>query len=195
MDTDRPRSPCRGRSPERRSRERRSCCLLAWWRPGHECGRTVMKSPECPVTVEDIVVATHELYVPSVFTQQDEDDVADRGRLVVTPCLQNGVEDEVTLGAPGRPFRVRLTEGLMPGVHPHSRDLADTVGAEGGDDVIGPPVVQRLRVDRQGGPHPFGHVGKRRAHGSLLPLPQNPRSTTGRSRGFTFTARRAVSSS
>src|SRR6202161_1222022 len=101
----------------------------------------MMESPLCPVTVENIVVATNELYVPSFLTQQDEDDVADRGGLVVTPGPDHGVEDQVTLGAPRRPFRVRLTEGVVPGVRAHARDLADTLGPEGGGDVFGPPVV------------------------------------------------------
>jgi hypothetical protein len=45
----------------------------------------MMESPQCPVTVEHVVVAPHELGVPARFAQQDEDDVADGGGLVLAP--------------------------------------------------------------------------------------------------------------
>ena len=113
-DTDRPRSRCRGRSPGRRSRGLRSWCLLAWGRRGHERGRTVMEAPACAVTVEHVVVAADKLNVPAGVTHEDEDHITRRGRLVITPGLDDRVEDEVALGATWRPLRVRLTEASCP---------------------------------------------------------------------------------
>ena len=64
----------------------------------------------------------------------------------------------------------------------------DAVGAEGGDDVVGPAVVERLGVRGDRGADALGDVGegRRRAHASESA--QKPMSTIGRSSGFTLTS-------
>ena len=47
----------------------------------------------------------------------------------------------------------------MAFVGAHARNVADAVGAEGGDDVVGSAVVQRLRVRGDGGADAFDNVG------------------------------------
>ena len=76
--------------------------------------------------------------------------------------------------------RVRRAERVVAFVGAHARDVADAVGAEGGDDVVGPAVVERLGVRGNGGADALGDVGERDlgAHGSMPA--QKPRSTIGR---------------
>ena len=60
----------------------------------------------------------------------------------------------------------------MPGVRTHARDSHHTIGAEGGDHVVGPSVVQGLRVQGECRPHPLGDLGKRcPAHCAILTRP------------------------
>ena len=66
----------------------------------------------------------------------------------------------------------------------------DAVGAERGDDVVGPAVVERLRVRGDRGADALDDVGVGRRRRSC----QKPRSTIGLSNGFTLTACSAGSS-
>jgi hypothetical protein len=125
------------------------------------------------------VVAPDDLHRPAAVTDQEEDDVARRARLVVAPIVHVGVEDEVTLRAPGRPARVRGAQGVVALVGAHARDDANAVGAERGHDVVGAAVVERVGVRGDRRPHAFGH----RREARRVCAHQKPRSTIGRSNG------------
>src|SRR5262245_9954198 len=141
--------------------------------------------PPCPAdVVERVVVPAHELHCPSAAAVQQEDDIARRAGLVVAPVGEEGVEDEVALRSAGHPPGVRRPERVVAFVRAQPRDVTRPVGAEGGDEVVGPAVVERLRVHRDGGTDPLGDLG-------VGLHDQNPRSTTGRSSGFTLSCRSA----
>ena len=62
---------------------------------------------------------------------------------------------------------VGVAERVVAGVRAHARDVDGAVGAEGGDDVVGPAVVQGQGVRGDRGADALGHLSqRRRAHGS-----------------------------
>src|SRR5947208_1066357 len=111
----------------------------------------MVESPRAVVVVEDVVVSTDELDRPAGSALQNEDHVANRDRLVIAPLGDEGVDDQVALGALGLPPGVGLAEGVVAPVGTQARDLTDAVGAEGGDDVVGSAVVESMRVPGDGG--------------------------------------------
>ena len=62
----------------------------------------------------------------------------------------------------GIPQRVVTVVGAEPG------DVAATVGAERGDDVVGATVVERVGVRGDGGAHPLGDVCVGATHVRIL---------------------------
>jgi hypothetical protein len=95
----------------------------------------------------------------------------------------------VALGLPRLQSGVSLAKGIVAFMGTHAGDVAATVGAEGGDDVVGAPVVEGLRVR-----------GDRRARARVdfgaarRGVNQKPRSRIGLSKGATLTVCTAGSS-
>src|SRR5262249_8693829 len=89
----------------------------------------------------------------------------------------------MTLRPPRLPFRVRRAQRVATFVLAHARDVADAIGTERGDDVVGASVVERLGVRGDRGTDTFDHF-RVTAH-------QKPMSTTGCSSGFTLISRSA----
>ncbi len=58
--------------------------------------------------------------------------------------------------------RRRLAQRVVAGVGAHARDVDDAVGAEGGDDVVGAAVVERVGVRGDRGADAFGDLGEGR---------------------------------
>ena len=112
----------------------------------HELGHAAVEPPGAVRVVERVVVAADELDRPALLALQDEDHVADGRGLVVVPVGDERVEHEVALRPPRRPLRVGGAERVVALVGAQARDLAHAVGAEGGDDVVGAAVVERLGV-------------------------------------------------
>src|SRR5579884_238636 len=139
-------------------------------------------------TMQRVVVAPDELHRPAVVRLEQEDDVARGPRLVLVPVRDQRVEDEVTL----RPSRlhtlVRGVQRVVTLVVAEPGDGARAVRAERRDDVVGAAVVEGLRVRRERGAHSGVDVREGR-HGRQI-----PRSATGRSNGYTLTARNAPAS-
>src|SRR5258708_6949347 len=146
-----------------------------------------MKAPRAVVVVEGVVVATDELDPPARVAQQQEDHVADGGGLVFAPVGDDGVDDDVALGLPWLHSRVGLAESLVAVVRAQARHLNLPVGAEGGDDIFGPAVVQGVGVGADRGPNPFDDL-------RVAVHSQKPRSTIGISSGLTLSTRSAGSS-
>ena len=82
--------------------------------------------------------------------------------LVVVPVGDERVDDEVALRPPRLPLGVRRAERVVAVVGAHARDVADAVGAEGGDDVVGAAVVERVRVRGDRGADALDDLGVRR---------------------------------
>ncbi len=117
-----------------------------------------MEPPPAVAVVEGVVVPADELDRPPRVAFEDEDHVAGRRRGVVVPVCDERVDDEVALRSLRRPLGVGLAEGVVALVGAHARDLADAVAAEGGDDIVGPTVVERLRVRSDGGADALDHL-------------------------------------
>ena len=69
------------------------------------------------------MVAADELDRPAGVALQEEDHVADRVRLVVVPVGDERVDDEVALGPPRLPARVRGAQRVVAVVGAHARDV------------------------------------------------------------------------
>ena len=82
----------------------------------------------------------------------------------VVPVGDEGVDDEVALGPPRRPLRVGLAQGVVALEGADARHVEDAVGAVGGDDVVGPAVVEGVGVGGDGGADALDDLGVRRRH-------------------------------
>ncbi len=167
----------------------------------------MVESPGAMIVMEGVVVPAHELDRPAGVTQNHEDEIADGSGPGVVPIGDDRVEDEVTLGSVRLPLRVSAAERVVTLMRAHARHLADTVGAVGGDDVIGPAVVEGLGVHGDGGAHALGNLGMGHLGGHVVSPDvssrfrvtigvhaQKPMSAMGLTRGFTLTECSAGSS-
>ena len=65
----------------------------------------------------------------------------------------------MALRLPRLPLVVGGAQRVVAMVRAHAGDVTFTVGAVGGDDVVGAAVVERLRVRGDGGPDALGDIG------------------------------------
>ena len=116
-----------------------------------------MEPPRPALVVEDVVVTAHELDRPAglPFSRKMTSLVA------LASSSFHSVTSVLTTRwrwVPRLPLRVCLAERVVALVGAQAGDLADAVGAEGGDDVVGPAVVERLGVGGEGGADALGDV-------------------------------------
>src|SRR5580700_2298906 len=91
-------------------------------------------------------------------------------RLAVAPLRDERVHDQVTLRLPRLPFGEGPPECVLALTAAHAGDVAAAVGTKGGDDIVGPPVVESLGVGGDGPAHALDHfgVGRLWAHEGTL---------------------------
>jgi hypothetical protein len=144
------------------------------------------------------VVPTHELDRPAGPAQNQNGEIADGGGPGVAPIGDDLLRTRWRWGRPGS--RVGVAERVLTLMRAHARHLADTIGAVGGDDVIGPAVVEGLGVHGMAARTPSAasawvilgvhvvspHVSSR-FRVTLGIRSQKPISAMGLTRGFTLT--------
>ena len=120
----------------------------------HELRCPTVEAPPAAGVVEEVAIAPDELNRPAVLAFQDEDHVAGARASSSFQSVTWVLMTRWRCGRRGFHAAKALRRASWPSWS-HPWDLAGAVGAEGGDDVVGPTIVQGLGVLGHGGADPL----------------------------------------